>query len=556
MATIRLNIGSGGDYRSGWVNIDAVAACQPDIVQDIRNKLPFADSSVDEILAQDILEHLTAQELPKVLEEMSRVLKPGGQVTARVPNPDAIIGEFADDREVRNQFLYGNTAETGVFGAHKQGFTEITLTAAFLSQGLELLSLEQITTNFVAQFRKQPRSVGQIKKLVLIVHTHSLGGAEVFLGDLLQALQVQGISSSVYTTGKQAAELFKKLNLPVSRLNHHLDVIGDWKGLLKSILLLPFSTLETMRVLKKENSSDIILLSGFSEKILVSPIAYFFHMPVVWIEFGPLHTVFSKFFFLPKFLYRLVKEIPEKVIVPTKHTLDLLIPQTRLSLARLTQIPCGRRIDKKYLKTNKKKKKSSALRIICVSRLESGKGQDILIQAMPSVLAAFPSARLDIVGVGMFQFELEQLVKTLQLEQSVRFVGFVPDALAEIQAANVLVFPSIWELEGFGLTITEAMALGTPVIAFKSGPVPELITHETGVLVEERTPEALASALISLLSDSERAAQLARRAQRRFLERFQISMIAEQYTKVFSEVLVRKASKVLLQIRDGSNTQR
>lgn len=80
----RLNLGCGRDIILGWVNLDSKALPGVDVVHDLEFlPLPFATESFDEILCQDVLEHL---DYVPVLEEIHRILRPGGTLTVRVPH--------------------------------------------------------------------------------------------------------------------------------------------------------------------------------------------------------------------------------------------------------------------------------------------------------------------------------------------------------------------------------------------------------------------------------------------------------------------------------------
>lgn len=88
---LRLNLGCSDAHRKGWLNVDL---CEPaDVVADLSLCWPWADSSVDEIAAWDILEHL-ADKL-WVMNEVHRVLKPGGRLDLFVPTTDG-RGAFQD----------------------------------------------------------------------------------------------------------------------------------------------------------------------------------------------------------------------------------------------------------------------------------------------------------------------------------------------------------------------------------------------------------------------------------------------------------------------------
>ena len=81
----RLNLGCGHDVREGYVNLDRLDLPGVDVVHDLETfPYPFDDESFDEILAQDILEHL--RDTVRVMEELWRLLKPGATLRVRVPH--------------------------------------------------------------------------------------------------------------------------------------------------------------------------------------------------------------------------------------------------------------------------------------------------------------------------------------------------------------------------------------------------------------------------------------------------------------------------------------
>ena len=80
----KLNVGCGADIKKGWVNLDSTALPGVDVVHDIEKlPLPFADESFDEVLCQDVLEHI--RYVP-VLRDIHRILKSRGALTIRTPH--------------------------------------------------------------------------------------------------------------------------------------------------------------------------------------------------------------------------------------------------------------------------------------------------------------------------------------------------------------------------------------------------------------------------------------------------------------------------------------
>lgn len=80
----RINIGCGADKREGWINVDAEARCEPDMVVDAERPWPFPDGCAMEVLARHVLEHI--QDIRNFLTEAYRVLRPDGMLDIHVPH--------------------------------------------------------------------------------------------------------------------------------------------------------------------------------------------------------------------------------------------------------------------------------------------------------------------------------------------------------------------------------------------------------------------------------------------------------------------------------------
>jgi glycosyltransferase involved in cell wall biosynthesis len=140
--------------------------------------------------------------------------------------------------------------------------------------------------------------------------------------------------------------------------------------------------------------------------------------------------------------------------------------------------------------------------ILSLGRVETYKRIDVVVDAMPQVLATLPSARLVIVGRGDALAALERQVARLGIAHAVEFRGFVDERekVALYQSARLFVNPS--EKEGWGLTVLEAAACGVPSVASDSPGLRDSVRDdETGVLVSHGDAAACAAALTRLLTD-------------------------------------------------------
>jgi glycosyltransferase involved in cell wall biosynthesis len=138
-----------------------------------------------------------------------------------------------------------------------------------------------------------------------------------------------------------------------------------------------------------------------------------------------------------------------------------------------------------------------------LGRLKPYKNIDVIIKAFKEVLQIFPKAKLAMAGSGESLDELQALTKTLDIEKSVTFFGKVSDKRkAELLARSwVMLQPSM--IEGWGITVIEANASGTPVIASKvNGLIDSVKDKQTGVLVTPKNIREWTVEINQLLSNT------------------------------------------------------
>ena len=179
-------------------------------------------------------------------------------------------------------------------------------------------------------------------------------------------------------------------------------------------------------------------------------------------------------------------------------------------------------------------------RLLFVGRLMPQKGIDLLLDA----LALLPDdVGLDIVGDGPDRPSLEARALTLCVGTRVRFHGAVKQFSlpAFYQRAFALIVPSAEE--GLGLVAVEAQLCETPVVAFDSGGLPDVVQHErTGMLVQERTAIALASAVRLLLERDDRGATLGAAGRLHALASFAPASVARRYADIYRSAVERSAT--------------
>ena len=140
--------------------------------------------------------------------------------------------------------------------------------------------------------------------------------------------------------------------------------------------------------------------------------------------------------------------------------------------------------------------------VIYLGRIKKYKGVDIGMQAVALLRERYPDIEYQIVGTGSYVPDLHRLAQTLHLENNVSFLGHKAgkEKVALLQRANVVVYPS--PKEGWGLSVIEANACGTPAVVSNSPGLQEAaVDGETGFLVTHGDARALADKIERLLAD-------------------------------------------------------
>ena len=173
-----------------------------------------------------------------------------------------------------------------------------------------------------------------------------------------------------------------------------------------------------------------------------------------------------------------------------------------------------------------------------IGRLVDQKGCEVLVRAMPQVLALHPTARLTIVGDGPQRPRLQSLVNDLDLQKAVVFAGFQPVTGALLDRMDALVVPSIYE--PLGIVALEAMARGRPVVASAVGGLPEVVEDgKTGVLVPAGRVIELAAAINRLLDSPQTRQSMGRAGLQRVRERFSPDLCIAAYAAEYRALASR-----------------
>jgi glycogen(starch) synthase len=176
-------------------------------------------------------------------------------------------------------------------------------------------------------------------------------------------------------------------------------------------------------------------------------------------------------------------------------------------------------------------------RLVCLGRLVRDKGFDVALKAFRDLIRVFPDVRLTIAGDGPESGELQRLTGELDLRDVVDFTGWVaPDHVPHLlNQATAVLMPS--RREGMPLVAIQAAQMGRPVVAARTGGLPEVVVDGgTGLLVEPDDPAALRDATVSLLSTPELVEKMGTAARARARELFSRERSASLYHSVYQRL--------------------
>jgi glycosyltransferase involved in cell wall biosynthesis len=173
-----------------------------------------------------------------------------------------------------------------------------------------------------------------------------------------------------------------------------------------------------------------------------------------------------------------------------------------------------------------------------VGRIEKGKGQHLLIQAVANLVKQGKKIKILIVGHYMNDQAkqlIDQTIEQTNMQDSVVFSGFVKEPQQLMQLCDTVVLAT--KMETFGLVLIEAMQSGVTVIGSDQGGVPEIIEHEqTGLLFQSQDVSSLQTQISTLYEQPELKHQLAKqgqhKAQTKFLDTTQFTALSNSFKEL------------------------
>lgn len=386
-------------------------------------------------------------------------------------------------------------------------------------------------------------------RIVQILDTLDMGGAQKMQIFLAQSLQPLGIELTVINLGKSSdAELvyqLKSLGVPVVNFSFpHLFSPISFLRLVGFLYLQKFDLIHAYLTYSNIIGSFAGRLTGIpviaslrSTKYTQNKYAFRKKME----DFSLQHLawrVMANGSAVGDFARSRSAKTPVDVIVNAVDLIPALPEEERNELRRELTADAQRPL------------------ILSVGRLTSAKGFFDLLDSFKIVHAAAPQAALVIAGGGTLKENLLDHLQSLNLKDHVFLLGARHDVPRLLAAADVYVNSSHWE--GTPVSVLEAMSAGLPVIATTVGENPFLLSQDTGLLVPPHQPEKLAAAILSLLDSPQKRAELGQAAYQRILKDYgraawsrNILVLYQKLTPKANEYLAKIDSATLQSKRQG-----
>ena len=226
-------------------------------------------------------------------------------------------------------------------------------------------------------------------------------------------------------------------------------------------------------------------------------------------------------------LFKRTLEAADRIVVVDKEAYEMYADLVDES--KLRTIPLG--VDPDVFEYSEP---DDSHELVAIGSLRERKGYDILFEALDQIQQEYPEVHLHVFGDGPLEDELIAQVKRLDLDENVTFHGYVDQSIVReyLSRARAFIHPS--RSEGFSLVRLEAMSSGCPVVVTNVSGANEMVRDgEEGFVVPIESPEPIADAVTTLLSDYELTKRISRQARDRVEEKYDWRKIADEYLDLY-----------------------
>jgi glycosyltransferase involved in cell wall biosynthesis len=369
----------------------------------------------------------------------------------------------------------------------------------------------------------------QPMKLVFYTHALTTGGVERVAATLASYWAELGWQITIITD-QPTSEDFYPLPHSVRRLvlTDNQPSRNQLEGLIRNI-----GRVRALRKQLKTEAPDVAIAMMPGQNCILALARL--GLPLLAVGSEHVHPPFAGLSSTWKLIRKVCYRFLDAVTALTEPSRELILQNTRAARVSVIPNPVTIPMDSGEPRLDPEQLSSSSHLVLAAGRLSSEKGFDLLIQAFVQIKSQFPDWNLVILGDGNQRNELEQQIRRSGSSERILLPGTAGNIGAWYQAADLFVLSS--HFEGFGNTLMEALAHGTPAVSTDCEAGPRyIIRHEQdGVLIPVNDAEALAAALARLMADDSLRGEFASRASE-CADRFSTARVAALWEALFLEL--------------------
>lgn len=346
----------------------------------------------------------------------------------------------------------------------------------------------------------------QNRRVALVIDGLGAGGAEKTISDIAAALTATGVDAVVVylqaRASNTALEVCQRHHIPTLHVQvSRLWKLREWLNFIISIKKLRPDAIHAH--LHYATITSIVV--GALLRIRTVVTLHTLDEPNQWSKSG----------LRLRLMFALIKYLPCELICLTNQARTVALKYAPEKVKHVHVIPNGVDLSEwsvshQIEQGNQKPDKPFVM--LSVAVLRKMKGLQYLIRAHGILSKRFPALQLWIVGDGPERDSLEHEAELAGNRDNVFFAGHRSDVRELMKQADLFVLPTLFD--ALPTVIIEAMAAGLPIVASRTGGIPEMITsEETGILVEPASEDELVSACERIILDHDLAKQLGRAAR-------------------------------------------
>lgn len=380
-------------------------------------------------------------------------------------------------------------------------------------------------------------------RVLHVIKTLSLGGAEVNLVNLVSAMDAEKIETHVaYSMGGQIESRLRQAGVPLfkyAQAGHRIRSLATFPIVMR---LARYIRKHRIQIVHTHNFNGHVW-GLIAAKLTGAKVVEHVH------DFRYLEDEDFKKRRGTDTLYRYTKyfkDTADRVVVLTEQNKDHLLKNGFYPESKIRKIPNGIPMNQPVddnaqariaWKETQGLGKESFL-ILTSARINPTKNIDLVFRVAPEVLARHPEAVFVVLGDGPLLEEFRERAREQKLDNSVRMVGFCEDIFPWLKAADVFFLPSFLELHS--IAVLEAMSMKKPVVASREvGSNGEFIkSWESGVLLDPFSDAGWAEALARLIEEPGLRERIGENGYRICRERFDIKLCAKAFEDLYKELAV------------------